>query len=73
MVTTAHKTWQSVLGRNVGTSLKAFLSGDKKAGRKIATFHSQTVTMHLNDKHFRLIISILIRQIHYKTDKKRQD
>lgn len=42
-LTKANKTWQSVLGRNVGTPLKAFLSGDKKAGRKFATFHSQTV------------------------------
>jgi len=48
MVTTAHKTWQSLLGRNSGASLQAFLSGDKKAGRISATFHSQTVTIHLN-------------------------
>ena len=31
----------------MGNTPKAFLSGDKKAGRKIATFHSQTVTQHL--------------------------
>lgn len=46
MLTTAHKIWQSVLGRNVGTTLKAFLSGDKKASRSFATFHSQTVTVY---------------------------
>ena len=46
LVTTAHKIWQSVLGRNMGTPLKAFLSGDKKAGRSFATFHSQTVSIH---------------------------
>ena len=44
LTTTAHKIWQSVLGRNVGFPLKAFLSGDKKAGRNFATFHSQTVS-----------------------------
>jgi len=57
LLTTAHKIWQSVLGRNVGFPLKAFLSGDKKAGRSFATFHSQTVVVHRPKTEINKILS----------------
>lgn len=46
-ITTAHKIWQSVLGRLKGSPLKAFLFGDKKEGRSFAKLHIQIVIHHI--------------------------